>query len=46
MYFIRILEEAPFRRVSLPSAVISDIIRTWGRGVFDSIPFPQISGAG
>jgi hypothetical protein len=34
MYFIRIFEEAPFFRVSFPSAVISDIIRTCGRSVF------------
>jgi hypothetical protein len=33
MYFIRIFEEAPFFRVSFPSAVISDIIRTCGRSV-------------
>ena len=31
MYFIRILLELPFLSVSLPSAVISDIISTWGR---------------
>jgi hypothetical protein len=30
MYFMRILEDAPFFRVSFPSAVISDIMRTWG----------------
>ena len=33
MYFIRIFEDAPFLRVSLPSAVISDIISTCGRSV-------------
>jgi hypothetical protein len=31
MYFIRILLDAPFFKVSLPSAVISDIIKTCGR---------------
>jgi len=37
MYFISILLDAPFFNVSFPSAVISDIISTWGRSAGEVI---------